>query len=401
VRLNLTKLIIDEGAAFLFGGDVAFELQEGQTTPEEEALAAIWDANRKMTFLNDLAITGGICGQVFVKTLPEGEGEAQNVRLVNVQPEYVEVRYEPQNIDNVWLYSISWEELAKDNKPLFRRQDIERDENGRWTVKNFVARKGNVWKPDPDNPDVVWAYDWPPIITCQNLLAPGSFYGYSDLEGLGLQDSINYVASKIQRILRYHMHPKTIGKNFAPGDVKIGVDDTMILPDADSDLWNLEMQSDLAGGQAFLDRLINWFMGIARHPRVDPAIINVGALSGFALRVLYTPLLQKTAVKKLTYGDMLVELNRRLLEMTGHGDDHIVTIHWPDPLPKDERMATEADKFELDYQVASLETVRTRRGLKHETEQERIQAQEIASGNVGALLIRNWERGQQTGFEEE
>jgi hypothetical protein len=145
-----------------------------------------------------------------------------------------------------------------------------------------------------------------------------------------------------------------------------------------------------------MDRLISWYLAGSRIPRVDPAVINVGALSGFALRVLYGDLLEKTNVKQQTYGDMLVELNRRDLELEGHGAENLTTIHWQDPLPKDPRGEAEADGFELDRGLASKETVRARRGLDNEAELERIQAEQVAEGNIGALLIRNWEQGQGT-----
>ena len=88
-----------------------------------------------------------------------------------------------------------------------------------------------------------------------------------------------------------------------------------------------------------------------------------------------------------------------VMEMAGYGEENLVTIHWPDPLPRDQRSEVEADKFELDYNVTSIETVQSRRGLDPEIEGERIQAQEVAQGNIGAMLVRDFTQGQQTGFE--
>jgi hypothetical protein len=124
----------------------------------------------------------------------------------------------------------------------------------------------------------------------------------------------------------------------------------------------------------------------------------VGALSGFALRVLHQDLLEKTNAKQRTYGDLLIEINRRLCELGGFGAEHYTTIHWPDPLPVDEAAETLRDGFDLDKGVASLETVQTRRGLDPEVENERMakerQARDVAEGNVGALLLRQFETGR-------
>ena len=95
VYLNLSRMIIDQGVEFLFGKSIEFELQEGEQTPEEEALDQNWQRNRRMTFLNEVGVTGGICGHVFLKLVPEPDIDGPEwVRLVNVQPEYVRVRYD-------------------------------------------------------------------------------------------------------------------------------------------------------------------------------------------------------------------------------------------------------------------------------------------------------------------
>jgi len=390
VILNMNRLIVDKSAAFLFGKEPVFELQEGETTPAEEALERIWQRNRKMTLLNEIALSGGITGDVFVKMVPE---EGQPPRLVNVPAEYCRAYWDTDDIDDVWLFRIQWVAADRNGKGVVRRQDIEKD-NTRWQITNLIAKGGQRWEPDAENPDITWGYDWPPIIHCQNLLCPGAYYGDADIEDVSEQDGINYIASKIQRIIRYHQHPKTIGTGFKPGDIQITEDEALILPSAEAKLWNLEMQSDLSASLAFMDRLISWYLAGARVPRIDPAVINVGALSGFALRVLYGDLLEKTNVKQQTYGDMLIELNRRMLELGGQGAENVTTIHWQDPLPKDERAEAEADGFELDRGLASKETVRSRRGLDNEAELARLQAEEVSEGNIGALLVRRWEQGQ-------
>lgn len=75
-------------------------------------------------------------------------------------------------------------------------------------------------------------------------------------------------------------------------------------------------------------------MQLTRTPPVSLAKVEgLGQLSGVALRILYGPMLEKTESKRLTYGDMLIELNRRLWEMGGFGGENIMTIRWPNMLP--------------------------------------------------------------------
>jgi len=396
VIVNLARMIVDKGVAFLFGKEVGFELEEGDTTPEEEALEEIWQRNAKLTLLTKVGTTGGIYGDVFLKLVPDAFGDGLP-RIVNVLPEYVTALYDGQDIDSVWEWQIEWTEQDRDRNALHRRQRIARDDTPsgeRWQVVNEVKRGHGAWQQDPDNPSFTWQWPWSPMIHIQNLPLPGSYYGASDLEDLSEQDAINYLASKMQRITRYHAHPKTVGSGFGGGDIKVNEDDTLILPGVESKLWNLEMQSDLSGTLALMDRLINWYLATARIPRIDPATINVGSMSGFALTVLYQDLLDKTEVKRRTYGDALVELNRRLLDMRGMGDGNLTALHWQDPLPTDEAAEQTRDQFELDNKLASRETVQQRRGLDPETENERIQGEEVLDGNVGAALMREFVRGQ-------
>lgn len=398
VTINLAKIIVDKGAAFLFGKEIEFELQEGETTPEEEALEDIWQRNRKMTFLGKLGTSGGIYGHAFVKIVPDGI-ERNIPRLVSLEPENVSVYWDGDDIDSVWRYRIEYISAGRDGRAVSRRQDIERADNGvRWAITNWVARGGGRYQPDEANPTVPWPWPFAPVVDWQNLPLPGAYYGLSDLDDGDLQDAINYVASKVQRILRYHAHPKTIGRGFGGQDLKINEDDVVILPGTDPDLWNLEMQSDLGAAQAFLDKLIQWELSQARIPDLDPAKVNVGALSGFALSILYGDLLEKTELKRRTYGDALIEINRRLLAMRGMGDDKICTLHWQSPLPNDTQSEQARDQFELDYKLVSTETVQVRRGLDPEIERKRIdaerQAQEVAEGNIGAMLLREWETGR-------
>jgi hypothetical protein len=63
---------------------------------------------------------------------------------------------------------------------------------------------------------------------------------------------------------------------------------------------------------------------------------SIGALSGLALQILYGPLVEKTESKRRTYGDMLKEINRRLLDLGGYGPDWRVENDWAEMLPRSE-----------------------------------------------------------------
>jgi hypothetical protein len=100
--------------------------------------------------------------------------------------------------------------------------------------------------------------------------------------------------------------------------------------------------------------------------------MGIGAQSGFALKVLFNDLLLKTGIKRSLYGTAIVETNRRLLDLMEMGEANVSKLHWLDPLPVDGRESAETDRFELDSEIVSRETVSTRRGYDWEVEQERM-----------------------------
>ena len=390
VDINLVRVIVDKGASFLFGKDLPMELQEGETTPEEELLDRTWQRNRKMTWLGKLGVAGGIFGHAFVKIVPDGI-EPGVARLISIDPEYVEVLWDDEDIDCVLAYDIQWQTRDDQGRVFRRRQVIYPDEEQpNWHIDHYVDKPAGRWRSDPENPDMTWGWPFAPIIDCQNIPLPGAYYGLSDVGDMALQDGVNLLASLSQRILRYHAYPKTYGAGFRAEDFRFSPNDVTIFQSPEAWIKNLEMQSDLGALQELLRLFISWDLGTNRVPRIDPAVINVGALSGFALRILYGDLLEKTETKRRTYGDMLVELCRRLLSVAGMGDDHYVTLHWSDPLPEDTRQMTDLAQFQVENELVSKETLREQMGLDHETETERLEAEEAASGNIGAALVRNF-----------
>lgn len=106
---------------------------------------------------------------------------------------------------------------------------------------------------------------------------------------------------------------------------------------------------------------------------------NIGQLSGLALDILYGPLLQRTQVKRRTYGDMLAELNRRLLAFGGFGEENEVATHWPELLPSDAQGEAQTLQTHQDMGIVSRETIQAKLGYNAETEGPKIAAEKAAA----------------------
>jgi hypothetical protein len=106
-------------------------------------------------------------------------------------------------------------------------------------------------------------------------------------------------------------------------------------PDPDQKLNLLEMQSDLASSDKFYMRLLEGLLALSQIPK--EVIVNdegIGHIAGVALQILYSPLVELTEKKQTTYGDMLVDLNGRLLEIGGF-ERKPVHCDWSEVIPTD------------------------------------------------------------------
>lgn len=386
VVVNFVRAIVDKGVSFLFGSGVEFELDETQETPAEEWLAECWEANRKMTLLHKLALNGAVCGHTFVKII---EGQPYP-RLIVLDPATVSVRWAPDDIEQVLEYRIQYPAIDPETgRAIVRRQTITR-QGAIWRIVEQEARgDGGRWV---TLNEANWPYGWAPILDCQNLPEPNEFWGVPDIEEdlVALNRSINFVLSNLVRIIRYHAHPKTWGRGFTAQQLNIAADETIVLPSADAELHNLEMQSDLASSLALYERLREALFLSARVPEVATGKLDrAGALSGVALNILYQPLLEKTETKRRTYGDMLVELNRRLLALGGFGEENRTVIHWPELLPGDPRAEAETSVL-LQQLGVSQDTLLQRLGFDPDLERQK---REAGSAELGEQLLTAFERG--------
>lgn len=393
VTVNYGRIVVDKGVSFLFGQEPTFELVEGQETPAELWLADVWRRNRKQILLQKAAVNGGVCGHVFLKIQPAQPGGLP--RLINLPPEYVAVSTDSDDIDQVWRYVIQYGAEGRGGEQLVVRQTIERNEGGRWEVVDEISRNGRAFETVQA---IVWPWDWPPIVDCQNLPAANDYYGTAELtdDAITLINAYNFVRSNTQRIIRFHAHPKTVAKGMQATDIQVGVDETLVLPDPASDLFTLEMTTDLGGSLQQARELEDAILQLTRTPHVALAKVDgIGNLSGVALQILYGPLVEKTNAKRETYGEMLVELNRRLLEMGGYGAENVTAIRWPSILPTNQKEMLETALLKLDVGV-SKDTLLGELGYNPEEEKAKREAEReemldavqgaMSSGRTGGLV---------------
>lgn len=382
VMVNRCRPVVDKGVSFLFGSDITFEVQaddDGDGTEAQEYLDGFWKQNRQMTLLQRLALTGGITGHAMFKILPPTPG-SKYPRLVVLDPSNVVVYTDPDDCETVLEYHIMYDRLDQSgNIAREVRQVIQRLPNGTWLILD--QEKGAKDKGWTTNRTVNWPYPFAPIAACQNLPAPGEYWGLSDTgpDLIQLNKDLNFVLSNINRILRYHAHPKTWGKGFNADQLKIAIDETVVLQADNAEMHNLEMTSDLHSSLNFADTIRGAMDELSRVPALSLGVLKDvprGTVSGVALQIMYEPLVEKTELKRRLYGDMLTELCQNILVMAGFApDDAEVVIHWQSLLPADDM--AEAQTAVLWSQLGiSRSTILSRLGFDADTEADQIAKEE-------------------------
>ena len=393
--LNYGKAIVDKGVAFLFGKGIKFEITEGEQTPEETWLDDCWTANRKMSLLQKLALAGGVCGTAFIRI--HYTPDMVYPKLILVNPETVSIVSADDDVDEVIKYIETYplvKEVDGIRKSISIRRIYERTENSLyWNVTEQRSESGGRFVMVDS---FLWAYDFPPIVHCQNLAQPFEVWGEPDLNE-SLKNAIennDFIWSNTRKILRHHAHPKTVAYGIrADSMVETGVDKMLVVesPATEAKIENLEMQSDLASSLEFSRRQVEFIHELSRVPEVASGKVeSVGQLSGIALEILYQPLLEKTEAKRVTYGDMIIELNRRLLAIGGFGNDIQTKLVWQELLPKDQQVIANAALVKNQLGISKETLIRELGNYNPDDEKIRWQNEQK---DLGGQLLKEFDSG--------
>lgn len=379
IKLNYAKLIVNKGISFLFGDDIDFELVYSEEISDEKRkqdkqyLDDVFRINNKQTFLLEIAQNGGVTGTVFIKVI---EGDNNNHRIVNLDPSYVKVYTSPHDIKDITKFVIQFPTIDENDQLINIKQEIVRN-NESWLIRE--VRVNEITKQKEVLDEILWNYNLPPIMMCQNLLDSNSIYGISDIEDdiISVNNSLNLMISNLNRIIRFHAHPKTIAKGITEDQIEIGIDDILLIYSPDGDMKNLEMQSDLSSSIEVYKLIKKSLHELSQIPEI--ALGNTGQLSdasGVALEILYQQLIEKTKMKRILYGDLLKKLCITLLLINGIEVSDII-ITWQNMLPVDQQGLRNSLKIDREFGVSD-KTIQEKLGYDYESEIEKSKKREIS-----------------------
>jgi hypothetical protein len=353
VVVNPAAAIVNIGVHFLFGEGLTWAGDFDNKTPPQwyTTLTRCWKANKQPTFLLNLGISGGINGHCFVRFVPNSAGyRNEYTRLVVLDPCNVDVKWNADDYEDVREFVITSQVPDGRGNKVTRVERIKKADDGlTWTMQKFERRDvSNFFRKAtevevPVGPLLVWNYPWPPIVHCQNLPLPNTFWGMSDLEPqvISIIVAQQTAMSNLNKIIRIHAAPKTVLTGMTSdlaSEIDVSPDGMISFPDPDANLKVLEMISNLDSSLKFVDKIEDNLDRMTQVPKIaygegDSATAQ---LSGVSASVFYGPLIQKTEAKWSTYGDMLLDISIKLLILDGaetaDAEDSL-RIEWPVPIP--------------------------------------------------------------------
>jgi hypothetical protein len=373
-QINYARNIVSKGAAFLFGKGIGIQVGGPDDDPADAWLRTIWPPTKRHMDLGNAAVNGAIFGDAYFRIALENG----NPRVILLDPLSVEAQWSGTDYEKVEVWTLT-HNIRQNGRPMIMTERIERMGGGVWRITESVGEAG-VRGGESVVRELEWNFAFAPIFHCQNWPCPNEFYGLADLspDVLHLIENLWRVDSLINRVVRLHAFPKPVATGVAKRDVQVNSDEMLFLPRPGQKIEMLRLEDDLAA--AFQDRknLREALAEISQVPEVATGKFeNVGQLSSLALKILYGPLLERTATKRLLYGEMVVRLCQALLEMGGFRGLP-VALSWPDPLPGDDEAQTNRLQTHQAMGVASRKTIAEKLGYDWQTESARLEEERAA-----------------------
>lgn len=425
VRANVIKPVVNASRDLLFGTPPEIELpaaqegnppedvnaeeaerldepQEPDEDPAEEWLEECLRLSDWPVFLLDMATNGGNQGTA-IYTIdtdtpnPNKQDPGRPYpRLLCQNPQEWTIYWDPRDITRTTGYE--WEYNSTDkatHRPITGSKLYEKQDDGTWLItERYAFKDGRVTAANNNGSTpgsspawvvtgtTVWDYQWPPVGHCKNLPAPNSVYGEADFDDteITLNRAINRSLSNSLRIERYLAYgkPYILGYSGNIDELDTAIGTILGIQGSPQEVQIGQLTPGMTEGQGagLRAELYSGLLESTSTPSIILGRLNGEAIpSGVALLIRMDPAIRRTTTKRKTYGPMIVELVRRLLELGRWGSDIICSLTWSPIIAGDPAQQVEIAKAEMDAGLSSKERAAGSLGIDWDTEKERIAAE--------------------------
>lgn len=391
LSFNYCRALIDRINTFFAGKDgfeVNIENLYGDAVPEEiekaieNFLLYNWRKNRKPLLFQKILQTGGITGDAYIFLYPNMVEKTIDYVLLDSR-NTVPV-FENGNYSEVVKYRIVTPLNANDKGYVSKIEEYEKGKKSTFYVKDT--------KPDAQKfefVEQVYDIDFIPIVHIENVAMSDKYGGASDIKDIvKLNKFFNEMAEDVKDVVDYHASPVTVITGGTVGNLKRGLGEIWSGLPAEAQVFNLELNTDMAASMNFMSLMREAMHDLAGVPQeVLSKVQHISNTSAAALNMLYQSIVQAADKKALTYGEGLTRLHRyTMILATKYLQDHPLIGKLPEAartdaktffnqyeavpvfkynLPVDRKSMLEELDIELRLQIASRREAMERLGKRN------------------------------------
>jgi hypothetical protein len=315
ISLNYYRAFIDYLSRFTFGNGIHFRSPKATEAIIPDRLERVWEIdNNKQRVLFEMAQTGGITGDCFVKVAYEeawedsvGRYHPGRVRVLPLNPAFCFPEFHPHDRERLLRFKQKyrfWGTSLEGTRQVFTYTEILTDD----IIEEYVNDELIDSRPNP--------LGLIPVIHIPNIPVSGSPWGLADAHDIiTVNRAYNEISTDIADIINYHAAPVTVIVGAKASNLEKGAKKVWGGLPKDAQVFNLE------GGGAGIQGALQYLETLKRsmHELMNIPESALGQsqpisnTSGVALAIQYQPLMNRFSQKSSQYGKGLEKINELII----------------------------------------------------------------------------------------
>jgi hypothetical protein len=315
ISVNYYRAFLDYMARFTFGNGVHFRSPKATEAIVPARLERVWEIdNDKKKILLEMAQTGGITGDVFVKIAYEeawtdsiGRFHPGRVRILPLNSAFAFPEFHPHDRTRLLRFKQKyrfWGTSLEGTRQVFTYTEILTDD----IIEEYINDELIDSRPNP--------LGLIPVVHIPNIPVAGSPWGLSDAHDIiSINRAYNEIATDVADIINYHASPVTVIVGAKAANLEKGAKKVWGGLPKDSQVFNLEGGSaGLAGAMQYLQMLKMSMHELMNIPETALGQAQpISNTSGVALSIQFQPLMNRWTQKIAQYGAGLEKINELVL----------------------------------------------------------------------------------------
>lgn len=315
ISVNYYRAFIDYLSRFTFGNGVHFRSPKATEAIVPNRLERVWEIdNDKQRVLLEMAQTGGITGDCFVKVAYEeawedsvGRAHPGRVRILPLNPAFCFPEFHPHDRTRLLRFKQKyrfWGTSLEGTRQVFTYTEILTDD----IIEEYINDELIDSRPNP--------LGQIPVVHIPNIPVSGSPWGLSDAHDIiTLNRSYNEISTDIADIINYHAAPVTVIVGAKASNLEKGAKKVWGGLPKDSQVFNLEGGSaGLQGAMQYLEMIKRSMHELMNIPETALGQVQpISNTAGVALSIQFQPLMNRFSQKSSVYGKGLERINELVI----------------------------------------------------------------------------------------